>query len=126
MFDTDKLPVLAACEKRKSKFITQSHAGCISFCDNIRMRNWIFYCCHENKMSIVVGNSKELRVAISTTTPRSGKLCAEKQAHPSHLNKLVQPGAHEPLQITTLLESNIKLPCMLNKLHLTTNTAACL
>jgi hypothetical protein len=37
----------------------------------------------------------------------------------------MQPEAHEPLQgITLLLVHNIKLSCVLNMLHLITNTAA--
>jgi hypothetical protein len=67
---------------------------------------------------------KELQVAVSSMTPQYGKLRAERQSHPLYSIRHVQLAVHEPLQDVMLLANNMKLPSMLNMLHLITNTVA--
>jgi hypothetical protein len=66
---------------------------------------------------------KELRVIISSVTPRFDKLSAEKQVHPSHCIRHMKPEVRVPLQDITLLVSDMKLSYMLHTLHLVTNAA---
>jgi len=54
---------------------------------------------------------------------RFGKLCTERQAHPSHKLRHMHAAAHESLQDVTSFMSNIKISFILNILHFVKDTA---